>query len=402
MRVGIVTHVVNFHRFANYFNETDKQELLKLNNNDNGPAPSIIAEGLIENGCFIRFFTIGPYTKFFKSDRVEIYMSKYISSPLDRKVLGPIKEAYFFRKMVRNHYSDLDVLHVHWTYGAAYGILPYTKYIPVFCTVRDWAPIIMSFSPNNGGLLWKIKYRLNEAVFSDSNVHFIANSPYTKNLIDEKIKGNAPCIYNPIESSSLKQDDKIFPKALRIVTVLSYLSRRKNANTLLAAFKRIRQVYPDSQLDLIIGMNENALKSTNSYQMWISENMLDGVSLSLNLSHEEIYQHIDASTMMIHPAIEETFGNIIVESFSRRTPVIGGAQSGAVPYLIKNNEYGYLCDVESPESISDTAIYVYQHMNEATERSKSSYNWVKNNILPKTIGMQHIIVYNEALLHCKE
>ena len=397
MRVGIVTHVVNFHRFAKYFDDSEKAELLQLNNNDIGPAPSLIAEGLIQNNCFVRFFTIGPYSKVYKSKNMEIYMSKYMPNALDKRVFGPIRETVIFHKLVKDNFSDLDVLHAHWTYGTANGIYSFAKQIPVFCTVRDWAPVIRAFSPHRGGAIWFVKNVLNERILSNHNVHFISNSPYTKKLIEDRLKKDVPCIYNPIENSSLINREKEYPDNLQIVTILSYLSNRKNADKLLEAFKVVHMQHPTSMLHFIIGMTEDALKRSEAYKRWMDNNLLDGVSLHCNVAHDDIFHYIDQSTLMLHPALEETFGNIIIESFSRKTPVIGGENAGAIPYLLQEGRYGYLCDVQSAQAMSSTVLDVYNNLNEAKGKAEDAYIWLCENDTVETIGLQHVKYFEKYI-----
>ena len=397
MRVGIVTHVVNFHRFAKYFDDSEKTELLQLNNNDIGPAPSLIAEGLLQNNCFVRFFTIGPYSRVFKSKSIEIFMAKYEPNALDKRVFGPLRETVLFHKLVKGNFSDLDVLHAHWTYGAANGLYSFTKKIPVFCTVRDWAPVIRAFSPHRGGLLWFVKNALNERILRNPNVHFIANSPYTKNLLDDRLKKEIPCILNPIENSSLINKEKAYPSDLQIVTILSYLSNRKNADKLLEAFKLVHMNLSASNLHLIIGMTEDALNRSEAYKRWMENDLLAGVKIHCNVSHDNIYNYIDQSTLMLHPALEETFGNIIIESIARKTPVIGGESAGAIPYLLQEGKYGYLCDVRSVESMASTVLAVYNDLDKAKRKAEAAYIWLRENDTVGTIGLQHIKCFEKYI-----
>ena len=67
----------------------------------------------------------------------------------------------------------------------------------------------------------------------------------------------------------------------------------------------------------------------------------------------EVIAAIDDSTCLIHPALEETFGNILLEGMARCVCVIGGDKSGAVPLVLNKGKCGILCDVTSVASMVD-------------------------------------------------
>ena len=52
MKIGIVTPAVMFGEFVEYFNNDFREFITNYSNNNNVPAPSIIAKGLIDEGDY--------------------------------------------------------------------------------------------------------------------------------------------------------------------------------------------------------------------------------------------------------------------------------------------------------------------------------------------------------------
>lgn len=396
MRIGIVSPTVIFNEFVQYFNENDKKYLSQLYQNENGPAPTIIAQGFISEGHFVRFFTLGPETRICKSPVIDIVTIDVMSGIRKYVRLNEFKNAYFMAKEMTPFVDDLDVLHAQWSYYTAMAAGRFAKKMPVFCTVRDWTSVIRSFLPGKGGIQWEIRQLINDINFRNKNIHFIGNSPYTKSLIEQRIGKEVPCIMNPINDSVLRKDEKIYPDCLNMVCIASSVDARKNIGNLLLAYKIIKEEMPTALLTCVFGYAKT-LDENPYYKRWKSEGLLDGVRELKGLSHKEVFDCIDESTMMVNPSLEETFGNTIIESMSRKTPVIAGRDSGAIPYLIGNNEKGYLCDVTSVNDIAKTVIYAYNNIEETKKKAKVAFEWVLNSNTLGAITKAHIDYYKSFL-----
>ena len=399
MRIGIVVHCVTFHSFAKYFEEKEQHLLMQLPSNDTAPAASLIALGLIEEGHFVRFFTEGPNNMVIRSKQIEIFIVKRSSRYY--KLIGMISyvQAKRLRGVIKDNYNDLDVLHAHWSYENALACLPFAKQIPTFCTVRDWYPAIISYKMKDSffsRIYWILRRRINEKVFSCEDMHFIANSQYMKILIEKKIGKEVPVLMNPVDSKNIKTEDKIYPAILRIVTITSGIGESKNITTLLRAFKLIKKDYCNAELTYIIGTSKVNAEQTALYKYWKEQDLLDGVKLIFQLTHDEIYKVIDDSTMLVHPSFEESFGNTIIESMIRKTPIVAGEKSGAVPYLLQNGKLGYLCDINLSTTLAETIKFVYQHPEEAKSKVEAASEWVYCNT-EREIAKKHVEYFEKNL-----
>ncbi len=397
MRIGIVVHCVTFHKFINYFKEQDHHLLMQLPANDTGPAASLIAIGLIEEGHFVRFFTEGPSNMIIRSERIEIFMVKKPSRYYRYVGLFSYEQANRLRKVIKDNMTDLDVLHAHWSYENALACLSYANQIPVFCTVRDWCPAIIKYKMKGSffsRLYWKIRCHINEKVFSCDDIHFIANSQYMEVQINKKIGKEVPILMNPVDSKNIKKGEKEYPSNLRIVTITSGFGESKNISTLLKAFKLIKEDYSDAELTYIVGTVRENAEQNELYISWKDQNLLEGVNMMCHLTHDEVYKVIDSCTLLAHPSFEESFGNTIIESMIRKTPVVAGEKSGAVPFLLQNGNLGYLCDISSPTLLAETIKYVYQHPEEAQAKVDAASDWVCCNT-EREIAVKHVRYFSK-------
>lgn len=429
MKIGIVTPAVMFGEFVEYFNNDFREFITNYSNNNNVPAPSIIAKGLIDEGHFVRIFTIGKENKIFHSDKIDIIICKanvYLSVLCP---LGEFNRAFALFIAIRTHYKDLDVLHSHWTYYTALSTVPFSKRIKTFCTVRDWTPIIISYLPKRKqkiglyynaiqkkmpksisgicivsviakvlanflagipNFYWKSKLLINNFVLRQKQITFIANSLYSKELIENKIKKNVPCIMNMIDDNGLLSKPKSRNISHRIITIQSMLDRRKNIGTLIEALQFVKRELPDIRLSFLYSFPKDSLRLYEEYKTWLSNGWLDIVDIHCEIPHDEIYNYIDESALLVHPSLEESFGNTIVEGMMRRTPILGGEKSGAVPYLLDFGKRGYICDVNSPIVIAKTIIHIFEDYDKALIKAEVAYDWVSKNNSRKAIIEQHI------------
>lgn len=126
------------------------------------------------------------------------------------------------------------------------------------------------------------------------------------------------------------------------------------------------------------------------------ENLLQGITFCGMLDHKSLIKEIDTSTCLIHPSLEETFGNILLEGMARCLPVIGGMNSGAVPFVLGKGEFGILCDVNDVNSIVNA-----MKMSEDTSKcaclvQKATDNLIKN-YRSDSITYQHLALYEKYI-----
>jgi glycosyltransferase involved in cell wall biosynthesis len=81
-----------------------------------------------------------------------------------------------------------------------------------------------------------------------------------------------------------------------------------------------------------------------------SLNLDDRVRFEGFISHREMPKYLKASDIFIRPSLSEGFGNSFVEAMAAKLLVIAPPVGGIVDFLV-DNETGYLCQPEDPDSI---------------------------------------------------
>jgi glycosyltransferase involved in cell wall biosynthesis len=122
-----------------------------------------------------------------------------------------------------------------------------------------------------------------------------------------------------------------------------------------------------------------------------------------NKSHEEIAQIFQESAMFCRPSRTEGLGNSFLEAMSAGLPTIGTPVGGIPDFLSPRT--GWLCDVESPESIAKTINLILSLSREevlkvAAEASAlvhEYYNWERvgrdmSSLFAQTVASRRILV----------
>ena len=201
-------------------------------------------------------------------------------------------------------------------------------------------------------------------------------------------------IPNPISPSFLKSDSHVNPLAFTVLCISSSNDKRKNIQTLLKGFQ------------LFLGKNNNArlqimgapfTLDNECCKAWEAKGLLKNVELLGLHKHDDLKCFLDNCSVFITPSLEETFGNTLIEAFARRVPVIGGEKSGAVPYVLGQGEFGYLCDVSDAQSVAAALYEVYSNPSESLLIAEKAYMNVETRYVSNRICDEHIELYNKAI-----
>ncbi len=328
------------------------------------------------------------------SEKLEIHI---IHSTPGLFLTHALSRFYMVRRLrmyMRPYIKKIDVLHAQWTYDFALASKAYENVLPVFCTVRDWAPYITSLQKGMKYWQWRAYTIMSNSVLRANGIHLIANSEYTYDSIKKAYPSkDIAIIYNPIDKNLILEKRLKQPESIEFVSIASNLFEyRKNIYKLLEAFHVFHSRHPESVLNIVgnYSGHEKELEKLSSLSL------LDGVRLRGLMGHQQLMEEIDNCTCLVHPALEETFGNILLEGMARCVLVIGGNKSGAVPQVLGNGEYGILCNVNDAESIVN-AMEKSCDINCVEEIvHKASLN-LRKKYSSDSIVNQHINLYNKYL-----
>lgn len=275
--------------------------------------------------------------------------------------------------MIENYPEPLDVVSSHWTRDYALASKCFFGRVPVFVTIRDIIPHVLKKQSNiRNYLLWSIIYLKNEFVLHTKRFKFIANSEYTARMVKQNWGKNIPVIPNSIDIGIIEksrdsriQDDNNKDYVISTISASSVNDRNKNIIPLLTSFQYLRQKYPNFRLNLI----GPYFRCDNPEIMQLrEEGLMDGITLRGKLSHYEVIDELLHSDLLVHPSLEETFGNTLIEAMLTRCAVLGGNESGAVPYVLEGGKAGFLCDVSNATSLTNMIEYIYSNPHKVKEK----------------------------------
>lgn len=382
-----------------FVESTEEQNKIKnFGFKSNTPAVDTLIVSLLKKGHFVRIFTMGYDNYSYTSPQFDLFIIKANTNYIVRNIWSVFDKSKRIRKVINKNYQDLDIIHSHWTYEYTDALRGISTKKPVVCTVRDWAPYIWKFVSLKDKLMWSFKYLMAQRVFACPNITFVANSPYTSDLLKRKGK-DAQIIPNSISDSFFEDIIHIYPQQLKILCISSSDDSRKNIISLLRAFKIIRKKNPSAELSLVGGFFTTQSRNYNKYH---SEGLLDGVKLCGRIEHDKLKYYLDKSTMFVTPSLEETFGNTLLESIARKVPTVGGMDSGAVPYVLHYGEAGYLCDVKNPLKIAETIDYISNHIDEASTKADKAYEIIKKEYSESNVADMYISLYTKIIQHKNE
>jgi len=385
MRIAIVGPANPFE-FKSYFNGNQNPP------NINGNAASVNAhiQSLLDLGQTVEVFTYDINNTnsnlFFKGKQLRFTVISRKKNIIIRFIRMDIVRN--LRKEIGKRWYDIDVIHVQWTYEYAYAITKFAGGKPCFCTVRDWCPYQIPLQKRlRDKLYWHVNRFFFKRVFATSDLHFIANSEYTYACIKAYRAQLTPHkLFNGIKSQFILTERTHYPATTTFVSIAqSITDPRKNIEKLLQAFQKLR-TYHDTKLLLIGAYDEEKVNA------WRGKGLLNQVELRGSIDHDSVILVLDGCSVLVHPAIEETFGNILLEGMARRIPVIGGLHAGGVPQVLGQGKYGILCDVTSVDSLLQ-AMLKAEDPKIAQPLIADATTYLQQNFSSDVVGKKHLQVY---------
>ncbi len=282
---------------------------------------------------------------------------------------GRIVDLYAFERRGLQHaikQAAPDVVHAHWSYEFAWAAQ--RAGLPTLITCHDSPFLVARMTSQSrptrslyrwlrAGMAWHV---LRHAK------HVTAVSPYMQAEAQAFCKCPVAVVPNPLPHSVCDkandpshQPDPHFPV---LAMVLNGWSRIKNPEPALRAFARLRLHKPGARLKMYgsdFGPGEHA-------ELWARQNGLaESMEFIGCVPYSRLLDELAAADVLVHPSLEETFGMSIAEAMALGLPVIGGAHSGAVPWVVDGG--GILTDVTSAPAIEQAMF----DLLDAPERYRS-------------------------------
>lgn len=349
MKIGIASPL-DLNIIQSAFSKSDQLDIADIKGLG-GSQPSQYALWLLQAGHEVYLYTTSVSVprgeeRVYTSERICLKIG-HRPGPLARLLTFQYGEILTIRAMINS--DELDIIHAQWCYEFAMAAIK--SRFPHIITVRDWPPKIL--------LLTRHPYRLMRLFLSllvfFNGRDFIANSPYLHRklkFLASRVRGVIP---NGMPDNLLMDKVKRFNAGkLVLIAINNGSGSIKNTRKLLEAFSLLQVDNLNLHLKLI-GKGHEPGKDLWSWAR--DRNLLFNVEFIGPLNFDSVLNELDNADLMVHPSLEESFGNIIVEAMSRGVPVIAGRSSGAVPWVV--GDAGLLVDVLSEKSIAEAIRTFY-------------------------------------------
>lgn len=305
------------------------------------PPVQHLVSGLLAAGVQVDVVTCSPSIHgpvVARGERLSVFVAPY--RPRGRARDGFRQERRGLAALLRETSGVL--VHAHWTYEFALATLRDPR--PRLVTIHDAPLTILRHT--------KDPYRAVRAGMAGrvraSRFTGIAVSPYLALRWRAEMRDRRPLhvIPDPVVVPAAGRDRRI--RAGRVVCVAD-ASRRKNVPRLVEAVHLLRSRLPAAHLVVAgAGLGPDGGLAAAARRSGMGE----AVSWRGPLSHPEALGLIAGAEVLAHPSLEESFGMTVAEAMALGVPVVAGARSGAVPWLLGGGDAGVLTDVTFPPSMA--------------------------------------------------
>jgi glycosyltransferase involved in cell wall biosynthesis len=285
-----------------------------------------------------------------------------------------------------------EVVHAHWTYEFALGAIG--SGVPHVVTCHDSPAQVLMLAPN----IYRFgRYLMALSVFRNAKL-FTAVSPYLKTHVEKYFRAPITIVPNPVPAALLDLSSNAIRRLTgqcQIAMVLTGWSRRKNPEPALLAFAKFRLSNRNSTLHLFgydFGIGEKG-------HLWAKAQGVDeGMVFHGYLPPAELLQQLNTMHLLVHPAIEESFGMAVAEAMALGIPAIGGVRSGAIPWLLGQGSAGLLVDVTSAEAIHDAMAEILGNHELYENCARAGIARARKEFHPAIVASKYEEIYRLASL----
>jgi glycosyltransferase involved in cell wall biosynthesis len=150
--------------------------------------------------------------------------------------------------------------------------------------------------------------------------------------------------------SFLQSAPKPLPQSPQVLFV-GVLERYKNVDGLADAWRNAAPRVPGAQLRLV---GSGTLQPVVER---LVRDLPEEVSWVERLSHEEVADALDESTLLVLPSRSEGMGRVIIEAFCRARPVVA-SRVGGIPDLVEHDVNGLLVEPGDNDALAEALVRV--------------------------------------------
>lgn len=283
--------------------------------------------------------------------------------PFNGRRVGRIVDLYAFERAGLQRaiaQARPDVVHAHWAYEFAWAAL--ASGLPHVVTCHDSPFVIARFQRDirrgayrwlRAGMAWHVLRHARRVT---------TVSPYMAGQVQALCRAPVSVVPNPIAAATARSAAVARSGRGHVMMVANGWDVRKNGQAALQAFAMMAARLPNAELQ-VFGYDHG--EGGAAQRWWRQSGLNANVRFHGAVPHARLLAALAATDVFVHTALEESFGAVLAEAAAAGVPVVAGAFSGAVPWVV--GDAGRLVDVTRP---ADVAVALHALMVDADERGR--------------------------------
>ena len=87
----------------------------------------------------------------------------------------------------------------------------------------------------------------------------------------------------------------------------------------------------------------------------------------------------------------------VVEAMALRVPVVAGAKSGGVPWVLDHGRAGFLTNVREPRAMAETLLACIRNADERAQKTRNAYERATTYFSPRVVAEKYERIYEQVL-----
>lgn len=346
MHIGLFAPV-ELSSFDEFLDPSSK-ERLRGAKSANAPAPTALALELLRRGHSVTIVTYGTREPELRLTGRNLSIVRVPGYRPRSEILGG------WRRSIIGMADEMDmagpdVVHAHWTYE--FALAAKRTRAPAIVTIRDAPITVLRYEPDAYRLArfcMALSFRFLPA---KKRVELAGVSPYMasvwkRQMLDPRPVRILPNIPLMSRNAIAHREKAPFP----LIVDLASAVPRKNVWALLQAFAVMRKDLPDAELHLIgHGLATHDDLAVRARHAKLERN----VTFVGPVSREKSQIALRRAWVHAHLALEESFGNTLIEAMSLGTAIVADKNAGAVPWVLADGLAGVLVDTREREKVAE-------------------------------------------------
>jgi glycosyltransferase involved in cell wall biosynthesis len=296
--------------------------------------------------------------------------------------------------------SRCDIIHAHWSYEFAKAALQ--SGTQTLITAHDSPSIIPSFYRwTRAYLFWLFRAQIGRRVI-ECAPNLTCVSPYLKKSILPLLSkdGEMQIIPNGVGAALFKMGEERLAHPSHssppcISSCLEGFTSLKNPICALQGFAAFRNHCPAATMVMYGGGFE---MGGPAYKWALKHRLVNGVIFKGHTPQPVMHREMcDKSTVLLHPALEESFGMAPLEAMALGIPVVGGKDSGAIPYLLDHGKAGVLVNVRYPLDICDALFTLHKDTRKAHQLAQAGWEYAVSHFTEDLMIDRYLDAYADVL-----